>query len=144
MATRWSEVLDAIVKGTGGRPPMVATLRLPLIDGWEPGRVWVDWNVDPETFNERKVVFGGYLATLIDSLGGLAFISTLGDSESFTTASLNVSFFRPVSQGTVRIEGVVIHRGRRMGQVDVTCQDELRRLIARGVITQVVIPIDGE
>ena len=110
----------------------------------KPGRVWVDWNVDPETFNERKVVFGGYLATLVDSLGGLAFISTLGDSESFTTASLNVSFFRPVSQGTVRIEGVVIHRGRRMGQVDVTCQDELRKAHRRGVITQVVIPIDGE
>ena len=103
-----------------------------MIEGWEPGHVWVDWQVDPETFNERGVVFGGYLATLIDSLGGLAFISTLGDSESFTTAGLNVSYFRPVSQGTVRIEGVVIHRGRRMGQVDVTCKDESGRLIARG------------
>ena len=144
MVTRWSRLLDGIVNGTGGRPPMVATLRLPLIDGWEPGRVWVDWNVDPETFNEREVVFGGYLATLIDSLGGLAFMSSLEDSESFATANLNVSFFRPVSQGTVRIEGVVIHRGRRMGQVDVTCQDGLGRLIARGVITQVVIPTDTE
>ena len=144
MVTRWSRLLDGIVNGTGGRPPMVATLRLPLIDGWEPGRVWVDWNVDPETFNEREVVFGGYLATLIDSLGGLAFMSSLGDSESFATANLNVSFFRPVSQGTVRIEGVVIHRGRRMGQVDVTCQDGSGRLIARGVITQVVIPTDTE
>ena len=57
------------------------------------------------------MVFGGYLATLIDSLGGLAFMSSLEDSESFATANLNVSFFRPVSQGTVRIEGVVIHRG---------------------------------
>ncbi len=144
MATRWNRLLDGIVNGTGGRPPMVATLRLPLIDGWEPGRVWVDWNVDPETFNEREVVFGGYLATLIDSLGGLAFMSSLKDSESFATANLNVSFFRPVSQGTVRIEGVVIHRGRRMGQVDVTCHDGLGKLIARGVITQVVIPTDTE
>ena len=39
MVTRWSRLLDGIVNGTGGRPPMVATLRLPLIDGWEPGQV---------------------------------------------------------------------------------------------------------
>ena len=35
-----------------------------MIDGWEPGRAWADWQVDPDTFNERGVVFGGYLATL--------------------------------------------------------------------------------
>ena len=144
MPVRWNEVLDGIVKGTGTRPPMVATLRLPTIAGWERGRVWVDWKVDPETLNEREVVFGGYLATLIDFLGALAFMSTLEDSESFTTTGLNVSYFRPVSQGSVRIEGSVIHRGRRMGQVDVTCKDESGKLIARGVVSQVVIPLDGE
>ena len=60
-------------------------MRLPAIAGWEHGRVWVDWKVDPETLNVREVVFGGYLATLIDFLGALAFLSTLEDSESFTT-----------------------------------------------------------
>jgi uncharacterized protein (TIGR00369 family) len=144
MPVRWSEVLDGIVSGTAARPPMVATLRLPTIAGWEPGRVWVDWKVDPATLNERDVVFGGYLATLIDFLGALAFISTLGDSETFTTTGLNVSYFRPVSHGSVRIEGSVLHRGRRLGQVDVTCKDESGNLIARGVVSQAVIPLDGE
>ncbi len=123
---------------------MVSTLRLPLISGWEHGRVWVDWKVDPAMFNERGVVFGGYLATLIDSLGGLAFMSTLQESETFTTAGLNVSYFRPVSEGSVRIEGLVVHRGRRMGTVDVTCTDDTGRLVARGAITQVIIPLGGE
>ncbi len=122
---------------------MVATLRLPLISGWEHGRAWVDWDVDPEMFNERGVVFGGYLATLIDSLGALAFISTLQESETFTTAGLHVSYFRPVSKGSVRIEGLVVHRGRTMSNVDVTCTDDSGKLVARGAVTQVVIPLGG-
>ncbi len=40
-----------------------------MIEGWERGRAWGDWDVDPATFNERGVVSGGYLAMLIDSLG---------------------------------------------------------------------------
>ena len=44
----WSERLDAIVKKESSPPPMVATLWLPWIDGWEPSRVWVDWTVDPD------------------------------------------------------------------------------------------------
>ena len=145
MATRWSELLDGIVEGTtSSQPPMVTTLRLPLISGWEPGRAWVDWHVDPEMFNERGVVFGGYLSTLIDSLAALAFITTLDESETFTTATLNVYYFRPVSQGLLRIEGLVVHRGRRMGNVDVTCTDDSSKVVARGSVTQVVIPLGSE
>ena len=36
MEIRWSDVLDGILNGTGARPPMVATLRLPTIAGWSP------------------------------------------------------------------------------------------------------------
>ena len=114
-----------------------------MIDGWEQGRAWADWQVDPDTFNERGVVFGGYLATLVDSMAGVAFITTLEDSQSFATVGLNVSFFRPVSTGSVRLEASVVHRGRRTGHVEVSGTDESGRLIVRGVATQVVIGVPG-
>ena len=140
----WSERLDSIVGKRSSPPPMVATLRLPGIDGWEPGRVWVDWAVDPDVYSDNGTVFGGYLATLVDSMGGLAMMTTLSESEAFTTANVNVSFLRPVVGGTVRIEGSVAHRGRRMGHVDVSFNDQDGRLMARGVVTQVVVPVGNQ
>ena len=68
----------------------------------------MDWHVDPEMFNERGVVFGGYLSTLIDSLAALAFITTLDESETFTTATLNAIISALSSQGLLRIEGLVV------------------------------------
>ena len=138
----WRERLDAIVKKETTPPPMVATLRLPGVDGWEPGRAWVDWTVDPLMYSDNGNVFGGYIATLVDSIGGLAMMTTLSDAEAFTTGNVNVSFLRPVVEGKVHIEGSVVHRGRRMGHVDVTFTDDKGRLLARGVVTQVVTPLD--
>jgi uncharacterized protein (TIGR00369 family) len=139
----WSERLDAIVtKASSTPPPMVATLRLPGIDGWEHGRAWVDWMVDPLVYSDRGTVFGGYLAALVDSIGGLAMMTTLSAAETFTTANVNVSFLRPVAEGNVRIEGSVVHRGRRMAHVEVTFTDEQARPVVRGVVTQIVMPLD--
>jgi uncharacterized protein (TIGR00369 family) len=111
-----TDILDAILERRGTPPPAIRTLRIPPIDGWEPGRVWVKWKPDPDFFHEYGAVFGGYLAALADSFVGLAMFSTLNEGERFTTSDLRYSFFRPVTGGTVFIEAKVVHRGRRMAQ----------------------------
>ncbi len=139
-----SEVLDSIVQGTSTPPPCIKTLRVPPIEGWEPGRVWAKWKPDPDFFHDFGAVFGGYLAALADSFVGLAMFSTLKEGEQFTTSDLRFSFFRPVSGGTVSIEAKVVHRGRRMAHVEAIFTNEDGKIAGKATATQVVIPVREE
>lgn len=140
---RWAELLDGIVARAGEPPPFVTALRLPGIDGWEPGRVWGTWPVDPELFHLGGALFGGYLAVLADSATGLAMTSTLADDETFTTSDLRVSFFRPVTGGTLSFTAEVLNRGRRMAHVEATFTNDEGKVVGRATATQVVVPLPG-
>ena len=139
----WSDALDQIVAGTGTPPPMVATLRLPRIEGWGPGHVWGRWKVDPEMFHAGGAVFGGYLAALADSFVGLAMMTTLEDGEWFTTSDLRISYFRPVTGGALDIAAEVINRGRRMAHVEVVFVNDDDKVAAKATATQVITPPPG-
>lgn len=138
----WAEMLDAVVARSGPPPPFVTALRIPPIDGWEPGRVWGQWEVDKEMHHAAGAVFGGYIAALADSFVGLAMMTTISDDEWFTTSDLRISFFRPVVSGTVDIVSEVVHRGKRQGHVEaVFAGDNGRKVLAKAVATQVIIPM---
>ncbi|HEX9713440.1 MAG TPA: PaaI family thioesterase [Actinomycetota bacterium] len=136
-----STILDQIVDGTGEPPPMVTTLKLPPIEGWEPGRVWGTWTVDPAFFHAMGAVFGGYLAALADSFVSLAMFSTMPDDEVFTTADLRVSFFRPVSVGTLTIVAEVLHRGKRMAHVEAVFVDQKDKIAVKATATKIITPL---
>jgi uncharacterized protein (TIGR00369 family) len=68
--------------------------------------------------NPMGTLHGGVLCDLADATMGMAFMSTLGDEESFTTLDLNINFFRPVWTGQLRSEARVIQRGRTTGYVE--------------------------
>lgn len=136
-----ASALDAIVSRTAADPPpMVRTLRMPGLDGWEPGRVWVEWKVDPDMFHGAGAVFGGYIGALADGMLSLAAFSTLSDDEVFTTSDLRVAFFRPITGGVVRIEARVLNRGRRMAHVEATFTLEDGKLAAKATATEVIMP----
>ena len=86
---------------------------------WESGRVTSRWSVDARFFNERGVIFGGYLAALSDSALGMVTMSVLNANETFATSELRVSLFRPVRGGTLAMEAQVIHRSRNMVHAEV-------------------------
>lgn len=138
---RWGEFLDRIVARTSDPPPVVHALRLPPIDGWERGRVWGEWKVDPEMMNAAGTLFGGYLGVLADSFVGLAMLSTLSDDEWFTTSDLRVSFFRPVTKGTLQIAAEVLNRGRRMAHCECVFVNDEDKVVAKATATQVIIPM---
>ncbi len=70
---------------------------------------------------------------------GMAFASTLGPEESFTTIELKINFFRPVWQARLRAEGIVVQRGRTIGYVECTITDEGDRLVAKATSTCMVL-----
>jgi len=138
--TRWTELLDEIVARRGGEPPpFVRKLDMPYPSGWEPGRVWCEWEADPELFHERDALFGGFIAALADHVLGFPVMSVLEDGEAFTTSDLRVSFFRPVSRGTLSIEARVVYRGRKMIHVEASFTREDGKLAAMATATQVII-----
>jgi uncharacterized protein (TIGR00369 family) len=138
--THWTDLLDRLVAGTAGEPPpFVTTLRLPPPSRWEPGRLWMDWEVDPGVLHERQGVFGGFIAALADSALSLVTMTVLNDGEAFTTSNLQVSFFRPAPPGRLQMEARVVHRGRTMVHAEATFTRADGKVAAVATATQVIL-----
>lgn len=137
--TKWTERLNKLADGSAEtKPPCVKTLNLPQLSGWLPGRVWLQWKVDPSFFHGGGAVFGGYLAALADQALGLAMPTILEDGEVFTTSDLRFSFFRPVTEGTLHIEAQIVHRGRGMAHVEVVLTRDDGKVAGKATATQVI------
>ena len=71
------------------------------------GRATVLLAAGTQHANPMGTLHGGILCDIADAAMGLAFASTLGPDESFTTVELKINFFRPVWQA----ERLVMERG---------------------------------
>jgi uncharacterized protein (TIGR00369 family) len=103
------------------------------------GRATAILSAGPQHANPMGTLHGGILCDIADAAMGIAFASTLGEEESFTTVELKINFFRPVWQAELKAEGVVVQRGRTMGYIECTITDEQDRLVAKAVSTCMVL-----
>ena len=85
--------------------------------------------------NPMGTVHGGILCTLADSAMGMAFASTLGEGETFTSLELKINFLRPVFEEKLYAAAKVVHRGRSVGMVECDVSTEDGKLVARTVST---------
>jgi uncharacterized protein (TIGR00369 family) len=78
----------------------------------------IEWDATPQfCFHDGSggfIVHGGMVTTLLDTAMGGACWATLEDGESFLTADLRTEFLRSARPGTLRAEGVVVQRNRRI------------------------------
>ena len=146
----WSELLDRLVahqralaegeqRPMKGEPPFVKSLAVPYPDMWKRGRVTSTWPVDARFINERGVLFGGFLAALSDHAMGMVTMSVLETGETFATSDLRVSFFKPVTEGTLAIEARMVHRSHNMVHTEVVLARENGQLIAKASATQAIL-----
>jgi uncharacterized protein (TIGR00369 family) len=103
------------------------------------GRATVVLEAGPQHANPMGTLHGGILCDIADAAMGMAFASTLGPEESFTTIELKINFFRPVWKARLTAEGTVVQRGRTTGYVECTVTDEGNRLIAKAASTCMVL-----
>lgn len=103
------------------------------------GRSVLSFRAGPQHANPMGTLHGGVLCDVADAAMGLAFVTTLAPDESFTTVSLDVNFFRPVWEATLRVEGRVINRGRSSGYVECDVTDQDGRKIAKAHSTCFVL-----
>ena len=89
------------------------------------------------------MVHGGWAATLLDSCMGCAVHSTLEPGQGYTTVEIKVSFVRPLtaSTGRVEAEGRVIHFGRLIATAEGRLVDSAGRLYAHGTTTCLILQI---
>ena len=88
-----------------------------------------------KTQDPMGTVHGGVYCDLADIAMGMAYSSTLGDYETFTTVELKINFLRGVRKGPLTAEGRVVKGGSTLGYVECEVKDESGRLVAKAART---------
>jgi uncharacterized protein (TIGR00369 family) len=130
------EFVQGFVDGSLPLNTMARTLNYDIVEV-SAGRVTVVSAPSAEFLNPEGTVHGGVAATLLDTCMGLAVRSTLDKGVGSVTLEFKISFVRPVTveNGTVRAEGVVLNRGRRVATAEGRLVDNAGRLLAHGTTT---------
>jgi uncharacterized protein (TIGR00369 family) len=124
-----------------GAPNIWRTLGYRTVEAGE-GRMVIDWDADeahafPDT-SDTVVVHGGMVSTLLDTAMGAACASALADGQSFLTADLHVEFYRPARPGTLRADGRIVQRTRRVAFCAAELTDADGQLLASARCTQIL------
>jgi uncharacterized protein (TIGR00369 family) len=105
------------------------------------GRSVIEWDATPDYCFQAEsgpIVHGGMVSTLLDTAMGGACWSLLEEAESFLTADLRVEFMRSARPGTLRAEGRVVQRNRRVAFCSADLYDSDSALLASSRCTQII------
>lgn len=108
----------------GGAAPIWGTLGAELVERTE-NRAVLRYPVLPQYTNPQGQLQGGMYGVMMDSAMAVA-------ANGIATATLQVSIFRPVSEGFLTVTGEVVRRGRRIMYCEAEIRDGEGRLVARG------------
>jgi uncharacterized protein (TIGR00369 family) len=101
----------------------------------------IEWDATPEYCfhaDSGPIVHGGMVTTLLDTAMGGACWSLMEEGEDFLTADLRAEFMRSARPGTLRAEGRVVQRNRRVVFCSADVFDAERNLLASSRCTQIV------
>lgn len=130
------EFVQGLARGTLPLNLLAQTLGYDVTEA-ASGRVVVTVKPSDAHLNPYGTVHGGLVATLLDSCMGLAVQSTLEQGLGQTTVEFKIALLRPITSqtGLIMAEGVVLHRGRRIGTAEGRLIDGQGRLLAHGTTT---------
>jgi uncharacterized protein (TIGR00369 family) len=136
------DFVRAFFAGKLPAPPIMQTIE-PYDQTAEPGHV-VFYSVPGfRHYNPIGSVHGGYAATLLDSVMGLAVHTMLPAGSGYTTLEFKISFIKGMTQdtGVVRSEGRVLNVGRRAATAEARITDAKGRLLAHATTTCLVFEL---
>jgi len=126
-------LVDRIKAGKIGAP--VSELIGFRLTSVEPGKAVFELDAGPQHANPMGTLHGGVLCDVADAAMGIAYASTLGESESFTTLELKINFLRPFRTGKLIATARMVKAGRTIGLAECDVTDAEGRLIARAMST---------
>src|SRR4030088_17300 len=126
-------------------PPIMQTIE-PFDCTAEPGVVVMESTPGFRHYNPIGSGHGGYAATLLDSVMGLAIHTMLPPGTVFTTLEFKVSFIKGMTEdtGPVRSEGRTLNVGRRAATAEARITDSKGRLLAHATTTRLIFEIPKE
>lgn len=133
------DFVRAIIEGKLPAPPIMQSIE-PFDSTAEPGVVVMHSIPGFRHYNPIGSVHGGYAATLLDSVMGLAIHSALPPGTGYTTLEFKVSFIKGMTKetGPVRSEGRTLNVGRRAATAEARITDAKGRLLAHATTTCLV------
>jgi len=136
------DFVRAIFDGRLPAPPIMQGIE-PFDSSAEPGVVVMYSTPGMRHYNPIGSVHGGYAATLLDSVMGLAVHTMLPPGNGYTTLEFKVSFIRGLTKdtGAVRSEGRTLNVGRRAATAEARITDAQGRLLAHATTTCLVFEI---
>lgn len=123
-------------------PPIAQLLGMRVVSAGE-GRATAEMHAGDRHWNPMGGVHGGVFCDLADAAMGIAYATTLGEGERFTTVELKINFLRPMREGRLTAEGYVVSRGKKMGLVECEVKDAEGRLVAKAGSTCLTIRMDN-
>jgi uncharacterized protein (TIGR00369 family) len=78
---------------------------------------------------------GGAIASLADSAGINAVLTTLNNEEKALTLEMKINYLLPVKDAVVFAEGKVIHKGKKFAVADVDVKSDDGQLVAKAIVT---------
>ena len=133
MATMLERV-QAMLRGDAPHPPVARLIGFRLM-AVTPGSAVFEMEAGPQHANPMGTLHGGILCDVADAAMGIAYASTLGEGETFTTLELKINFLKPVWKARLRAEGHLVKRGKTVGLVECDVVDETGSLVARASCT---------
>jgi uncharacterized protein (TIGR00369 family) len=136
------DFVRALFDGRLPTPPILQTIE-PFDCTAEPGSAVMHSIPGFRHYNPIGSVHGGYAATLLDSVMGLAVHSMLPAGTGYTTLEFKISFIKGISKdtGTIRSEGHILNVGRRAATAEGRITDDKGRLLAHATTTCLVFEI---
>ncbi len=131
---RMLDAMERMVRGEMAQPAAATLIRMAL-SSFAQGEAVVVLPAGREHANPMGTVQGGILAAMADAAMGWAFMTTLGEGESYTTLEMKINFLKPVREGTLTARGRVRKAGRMVALVECDVEDESGSLVAHAVST---------
>lgn len=131
-----AKMLDGMESMVRGETPMpaAATLIGMRLESFAAGEALVVLEATAAHANPMGTVQGGLLAAMADAAMGWAFMTILGENESYTTLEVKINFLRPVWAGRLEARGRVKSAGRNVSLVECDVMSG-GKLVAHGVST---------
>ena len=130
------EVMQAMMAG-GFPPPAMGRLMGFALTEVRAGEAIFACTPTRAHYNPIGAVHGGLAGVLLDSAMGCAVHSAMQKGQSYTTLEYKVNLVRGMTDktGPLRIEGKVVHLGRRIATADGRIIDASGKLYAHGTTT---------
>jgi uncharacterized protein (TIGR00369 family) len=125
--------MESMVRGETPMPA-AATLIGMRLESFAAGEALVVLEATAAHANPMGTVQGGLLAAVADAAMGWAFMTILGEDESYTTLEVKINFLRPVWAGRLEARGRVKSAGRNVSLVECDVMSG-GKLVAHGVST---------